>query len=113
MDFLFQRYANPFPLLNGMISTWRLCEFIEEIIKTHNEEEEHKAEWEFWLHKVFDKSYLEWKEAIKPTEESENAAPTQTEMEETIRASFTMLEGFSLRGGAQDGDIQAAGDSSD
>lgn len=112
MDFLFQRYANPFPLLNGMISTWRLCEFIEEIIKTHNEEEEHKAEWEFWLHKVFDKSYLEWKEAIKPTEESENAAPTQTEMEETIRASFTMLEGFSLRGGV-DGAIQDTGINSD
>lgn len=108
MDYLFHRYANPFPLLEGMISTGRLCEFVEEFIKTHNEEEEHKATWEFWLHKVFDKSWAEFRESLNPTETIENAAPTQAEMEETIRASFTMLEGFSLRGGA-DGTIQAAG----
>lgn len=111
MDFLFQRYANPYPLLEGMISTGRLCEFVEEFIKTHNEEEEHKATWEFWLHKVFDKSWAEFRESLNPTETIENAAPTQAEMEETIRASFTMLEGFSLRGGA-DGTIQAAGNNS-
>ena len=112
MDFLFQRYANPFPLLEGMISTGRLCEFVEEFIKTHNEEEEHKAEWEFWLHKVFNQSWAEFRESLNPTEKIE-AAPTQTEMEETIRASFSMLEGFSLRGGAQDGTVQAAGYNSD
>lgn len=113
MDYLFRRYSNPFPLLNGMISTGRLCEFIDEFVKIRNEEEEEKITWEFWLHKVFDKSYIEWKEALKPTEKTENAAPTQAEMEETVRASFAMLDGFSLRGGAQDGNIQAAGFNSD
>lgn len=112
MDYLFQRYANPYPLLEGMISTGRLCEFVEEFIKTHNEEEEHKATWEFWLHKVFDKSWEEFRESLNTTETTENAAPPQAEMEETIRASFAMLEGFSLGGGA-DGTIQAAGNNSD
>lgn len=112
MDFLFQRYANPFPLLNGMIGTGRLCEFIDEFVKIRNEEEEYKITWEFWLHKVFDKSYAEWKEDLNPTEKNE-AAPTQAEMEETIRASFEMLEGFSLRGGAQDGTISDTGYNSD
>ena len=113
MDFLLQRYANPYPLLEGMISTGRLCEFVEEFIKTHNEEEEHKAEWEFWLHKIHDKSWAEFKESLNHTEKTEKAAPTQAEMKETIQASMQMLNGFSLRGGAQDGTIQAAGYNSD
>jgi len=93
-----------------MISTGRFCEFVQELIKTHNEEQEDKTIWEYWLHKVYDKSLGEFKESLK-TESS--AAPTQKELEETVLASFEMLEGFSLRGGAQDGIIQAAGDGSD
>lgn len=90
-----------------MISTARFSEFVKEVIKTHNEEQEDKTIWEFWLHKVYDKSLGEFKESLK---EATKAAPTHKELEETVRASFEMLEGFSLRGGAQDGTIQAAGD---
>lgn len=93
MDYLFQRYANPYPLLDGMISTGRLCEFVEEFIKTHNEEEEHKAAWEFWLHKVSGQTWEEFQENLNSTEK---AAPTQAEMKETIQASLQMLNGFSL-----------------
>jgi hypothetical protein len=93
-----------------MISTGRFFEFVQEFVKTHNEEQEDKTIWEFWLHKVFDKSLEEFKELIKKTN---TAAPTQKELKETVQATFDMLDGFSLRGGAQDGDIQAAGDSSD
>ena len=78
-----------------------------EIIKTHNEEMEDKTIWEYYLHKVFDKSLKEFKESLA---EQKKAAPTQEEIEETVLASFEMLEGFSLRGGAQDGTIQTAGD---
>ena len=90
-----------------MISTGRFSEFVKEIIEIHNEEQTDKTIWECWLHKVYDKSLGEFKESLK---ESNKAAPTQKELEETVRASFEMLEGFSLRGGAQDGIIQAAGD---
>jgi len=93
-----------------MISTGRFFEFVQEFVKTHNEEQEDKTIWEFWLHKVFDKSLEEFKASIK---ETNTAAPTQKELKETVQATFEMLDGFSLRGGAQDGDIQAAGDSSD
>lgn len=93
-----------------MISTGRFFEFVQEFVKTHNEEQEDKTIWEFWLHKVFDQSLEEFKESIKKTN---TAAPTQKELKETVQATFDMLDGFSLRGGAQDGDIQAAGDSSD
>lgn len=108
---LFQRYANPYPLLDGMISTGRLTEFVHEFIKAHNEEQEEKTIWEYWLHKVFDKSLADFRATLKT--DSVTAAPTQAEMEETIRASFEMLEGFSLRGGAQDGTISDTGYNSD
>lgn len=107
---LFKRYANPYPLLNGMISTGRLSEFVREFIKIHNEEQEEETIWEYWLHKVFDKSLADFKASIK--QEPVKAAPTQTELKETISASFDMLNGFSLGGGA-DGVIQAVGNNSD
>ena len=94
-----------------MISTGRFFEFVQEFAKIHNEEQEDKTIWEYWLHKVFDKSLAEFKEALKT---DNSAAPTQKELEETVLASFEMLDGFSLRGGAQeDGIIQTAGDDSD
>lgn len=97
-----------------MIGTGRLCEFVNEFIKTHNDEEEDKSIWEFWLHKVDNQSWAEFRASVmanKPNGQA--AAPTQNEIEDTVRASYEMLEGFSLCGGAQDGIIQAAGYDSD
>jgi hypothetical protein len=93
-----------------MISTGRFFEFVQEFVKTYLEEKKESEIWEYWLHKVFDQSLEEFKASIK---ETNTAAPTQKELKETVQATFDMLDGFSLRGGAQDGDIQAAGDSSD
>jgi len=97
------------PLLNGMISTGRFGEFVDSFVKRYNDEQEEKIMWDAWLHKVFDQtSYAEFKEMAK--QNRVNAAPTQFDIKETFQTSFQMLEGFSLRGGAQDGTIQTAGD---
>lgn len=93
-----------------MISTGRFKEFVEEFIETHNQEEEDKSIWEFWLHKVYDQSWAEFRESQGL--DKKTAAPTHIEIKKTVQASYKMLEGFSLRGGAQDGTIQAAGDNS-
>lgn len=47
-------------LLDQMIKTGRLYEFIGEVINIYNEDQEEKALWEFWLHKDFERSYLEF-----------------------------------------------------
>lgn len=47
-------------LLNQMIKTGRLCEFISTVVSIRNEEQEEKVLWEFWLHKDFERSYLEF-----------------------------------------------------
>lgn len=98
------------PLLDGMISTGRFTEFVYSFVKASNEEKEEKTIWECWLYKVHDKSLKEFKEELK-LKTTESAAPTQFDIQETVKVSFKMLEGFSLVE-VQDGTIQAAGDNS-
>lgn len=71
---LFQRYANPMPLLDQMIKAGRLTEFIREIISIHNEKQEEKVMWEFWLHKDFERTFSEF---CAETKGSSNSATTQ------------------------------------
>ncbi len=51
-------------LLDGMIATGRLCEFVDELIAIHNEEYRDKTLWELWLHRVFDRSYHDFVESL-------------------------------------------------
>jgi len=99
-------------LLEGMISTRRFGEFVDSFVEKYNEEQEEKILWDAWLHKVFDKtSYAEFKERARVN--THTAAPTQFDLNKTVQASFQMLEGFSVGGGAQeDGTISAIGDNS-
>ena len=46
---MFQRYANPLELINRMLLMGRFREFVDEFIATHNEEQEDKTLWEFYL----------------------------------------------------------------
>ena len=57
MDLLFKRYANPFILLDNLLLTNSLSAFIDDVLRFKQEDEM----WEFFLHKVYDKS---WKEFI-------------------------------------------------
>lgn len=82
---------------------------MNEFIKTHNEEQEDKTIWEYWLHRVFDQSLADFRESLK----TETAAPTQEELSETIGESMSILNGFApMREGEQNGTVQAAGDNS-
>lgn len=47
-----------------MIKTGRLDEFISELVNIRNEELDDKTMWEFWLHKDFERSYNECREAM-------------------------------------------------
>lgn len=76
-----------------MIGVGRLSEFVNEVIDIHNEENEDKAMWEIWLHRVFDKSYAEFSESIKG---NNTAAPTQEEKANIVAESINMLNGFRI-----------------
>ena len=57
MDLVFKRYSSPFLLLDNLIENGKFLEFIAELLNDYQEEQL----YEFWLHKVHDKSYEEFK----------------------------------------------------
>ena len=89
---LFKRYANPFPFIDGMIQTRRFREFVVEFLKTASKEREDKLDWEFFLHKVWDGSFKEFKESIETNKR--NAAMSERTMEATIKQSMDIAKKF-------------------
>lgn len=95
-------------LVNQMIRTRRLEEFVKQLVEYHNEEMEDKSLWEIWLHRVFDKTFADFRGEI--TGET-TAAPTQEETKSIVQDSFDILNGFVPDEGlVHGGDIQNPGD---
>ena len=89
MDLLFTRYASPFVLLDGLILTNSLNNYVDAFFGFINED----REWEFFLHKVYDKS---WSEFSKEIEQSENQKPV--DLGATLVKSKNMLNNFTPEG---------------
>lgn len=110
---MYQRYSNPLELMDVMIDSGRLLEFICEMFAIRKEEIEEKQMWEYWLHKVWEGSYAQFRESAL-NDNSENAAPTHEELTRIVSESATMLANFCPDGGGgQHGTVQAVGDDSD
>ena len=92
MDLLFKRYASPFPFLNAMIQTNQFATFVDEFINTINKERQEKHNWEFFLHRVFDKSYKEFITEIKVTQD--NQQMSDSFIETTVQNSMNILGNF-------------------
>lgn len=75
-----------------MVRTRRLTEFVDSFVQNYNEDQEDKAIWEMWLHKVFDQSYADFKGSLSGG--NRQAAPTQEDIAETVRDSMGILSGF-------------------
>lgn len=87
MDLLFSKYASPFLLLDQMIRTQRLAEFVVEFMNMDNEQ----RTWDFYLHKVFDKSFDDFKQSITY---SASIIPSELQLETTIKDSKDILNNF-------------------
>ena len=100
-------------LLNQMIRTRRLEEFVLELVHIHNEEMEDKTLWDIWLHRIFDKGFDEFKKSLGGR--NKKAAPTQEEVKSIAMDSKSILAGFVPDEGLVDrnGTVQAAGNDSD
>lgn len=96
-------------LINGMIRTHRLYEFVNKLVELHNEEEKDKTLWEIWLHRVFDKSYNEFREVL---EDKQKAAPTQEEVANVVIETKNLLKGFVPVEVKQHGNLSSAGNDS-
>ena len=89
MDLLFTRYASPFCLIDNLILTNSLNNFIDDFFDFIIEERKEKTEWEFFLHKVYDKSWAEFSESIR---QSENQTPM--DLGATLTKSKYILNNF-------------------
>ena len=90
MDLLFSRYASPLILLDNLILTNSTSDFIDDFFKFINEEKEEKTQWEFFLHKIYDKTWKEFIDEIKPSNNEQKAV----DLGATIRKSKDMLNNF-------------------
>lgn len=89
MDLLFSKYASPFLLLDEIILNNRFCDFVIEIMNSENE----RKTWEFYLHKVFDKSYEDFKSSLG-SDSVRTEKISKTDLETTILNSKNTLNNF-------------------
>lgn len=85
MDLLFHRYASPFLLLDQIIPAGEFSEFVGEFWKMNEEE----LQWQYFLAKVFDKSFEEFKESMKPQQGVSKAT-----LKTTLQESMDMMNTF-------------------
>ena len=98
--------------MDQMILTGRFAEFTNTVLELYNKEQEEKTTWEYWLHRVYDKSYADF---VSMVSTQNRAAPTQEDIKSTIEGSFSILKSFDpLRKGVngENGTVQAAGNDS-
>ena len=99
MDLLYQRYASPFSFMDGMIQTGRFCEFVESFWRTVHKEKDEETSWQYYLHRVFDASYADFKKELKNTNEHRNMS--EQTMETTIKQSMNILKNFNPETGGE------------
>lgn len=95
MDWLFKRYANPFIFMDGMISICEFSQFVDDVLNTirrEREEKEEELEWQFFLHRVFDGSFADFKEGIKT--DQANKGMTKETIEKIVNDSASILNNF-------------------
>lgn len=93
MDLLYQRYASPFDFLNRIIRYKRLTEIVEFIVLDEYETISEQKTWEFYLHRVFDKTYAEFKEEIN-SDNTESHQMNADEFKTTFDYSISILRDF-------------------
>ena len=82
MDLLFSRYASPFLFIDTVIDARRFSDFVTHFCGVNEEQKE----WEYFLHKVFDKSFDDFRESLEP--------PKPVNFETTIQTSKSILDNF-------------------
>lgn len=99
MDSLFKRYANPFLFMDGMIQTGRFEFFVRSFWKEIHEEEDEKTLWDYYIHRVFDGSFNDFRKGIE--DDKKNRSMSEQTMETTIKQSMNILHNFSPEKGGE------------
>lgn len=92
MDLLAKRYANPCFFIDGYIQTGRFSEFVDEFLQITETEKEDQANWDFFLHKVFEGSFNDFLEEQKINKQNQNLSART--IETTIQHTNDILNNF-------------------
>lgn len=97
MDLLFHEYASPFLLLDGVISTGRLMEFIDTFEKQIREREKR----EYYIHKLPPWDERTWSEFCNDVDGhtddmQEQVTMSSEQLETTIKNSYNMMIDFDM-----------------
>lgn len=95
MDLLHKRYASPFSFIDTLIDNTGFYDFTTYLVKKVEEEKAESMEWEFYLHKVYGKSFVDWKQESQ-NQATQSEVMTEAKKEEIISRSEELLNGFSL-----------------
>lgn len=95
MDLLHKRYASPFSFIDTLIENNGFYDFAQYLINKVEEEKYESMEWEFFLHKVYGKSFADWKQEAQ-NQETQSEVMTEAKKEEIVSRSNAILNGFSL-----------------
>lgn len=87
MDLLFSKYASPFVLIDELLSNGDFFDWVIEFINAEND----RQIWEMWLHKIFDKSFEEFRNSIIETQPDEM---DKEQLETTFNHSKSILNDF-------------------
>ena len=92
MDLLHKRYASPFSFVDGMIRTGQFSAFVDDFAAALAKDKEEQTTWEYYLHRVYDKSFADFREAIENDER--NKKMSERTIETTIQKSMDILKNF-------------------
>lgn len=93
MDLISKRYSSPFSLLDELIVNEEFDGFVVFLMNKDAEEKSDKELWEFYLAKVYDSSFKDWKESLI-SQSKQNDAMNEATKEEIIKKSTSILNGF-------------------
>lgn len=97
MDLLHKRYAEPFPFVDSLIENMQFKEYIQFLLNKEAEEKNAQMLWEYYLHKVYDKSFNDFKKDMLAKGEGEsrkNDVMDEAKRNEIINKSNSILNGF-------------------
>lgn len=99
LDALYQRYADPMPLLEQMAASGRLSWFVEKFVNKCREDENEETLWDMWLHKVWNQDFEDFKRGIKNKArtivKNEYIRTHPKETAKTVEKSRAIIEMFS------------------
>ena len=87
---VFKRYSSPFSLFDELIESNQFNDFIVTLNTKYIED----LEYDLWLHKVYDKSFEEFKKDISISRDAQAGYMDEEDVKATVKKSNEILSKF-------------------